>query len=384
MAGVVEDVRDDKISSQSKRGYIGDTLARLRFWALVSGCVFYLVFMLMDLLRFPASLYSITVPIRVVMVMMPLFMATRLHMRGIDPQDRHFMGLLTLIFLNAGLVHSMLVYLTAQYGIDMPKTGLVLIIMYGCLLFGLPNRYSIPALGLILISVNIAYYRIGMSPEAMLLAMVIFVICSVLCLVINKVCMMILSDNFRLIQKLHSGSITDGLTGVHNRHYFDDQLLRIARRSARSGQQVSMVLVDVDHFKVFNDNHGHFVSDQILIRLAQLLDSFTRRPGDFTARLGGDEFVMVFEGLGLAHAHQVCSEVVTAVNAIKIDLNDVSIIQPITVSVGAVHAFSLDRKSVSAFMELADEALYSAKRGGRDRYCLSTLTGELKIVVDQN
>jgi diguanylate cyclase (GGDEF)-like protein len=144
---------------------------------------------------------------------------------------------------------------------------------------------------------------------------------------------------------------TDGLTGVANRRAWDDELPRELARAARSGQQLCVALLDLDHFKAYNDRHGHQAGDRLLKAAAAAWQGRLRKT-DLLARYGGEEFAVLLPDCGLANAMEIAERLRTA--------------QPeITCSLG-VAAWD-DREAVTELVARADRALYAAKAAGRDR-----------------
>ncbi len=157
----------------------------------------------------------------------------------------------------------------------------------------------------------------------------------------------------------------DGLTGLANRTEFDAALERELSRAQRTGSPLSLVLVDVDHFKRVNDTHGHQVGDEVLRQVGGGLERLVRRE-DVAARYGGEEFVVLLPGVdaegGRAFGERVRERLRTDVEAV-----------PVTVSAG-VASYPENARDVDELVGRADAALYAAKRGGRDRVVLSDVT----------
>ena len=166
------------------------------------------------------------------------------------------------------------------------------------------------------------------------------------------------------VQVLAAQSRTDTLTGLANRRGFEEQLQAALARCKRNGQPLSLVLLDVDHFKRFNDQHGHQAGDLALQALAQVLREAARRAGDLAARWGGEEFVLLFEGM----PPQLAADRVQALRAALAALpsgGNVPLVAPLTVSAG--QALARPQDSPESLLQRADAALYRAKANGRDR-----------------
>lgn len=168
-------------------------------------------------------------------------------------------------------------------------------------------------------------------------------------------------------------SAFDGLTGIANRRTFDATLSREWRRSARSGAPIALMVVDVDCFKQFNDAYGHQVGDECLKAVARALAGNTRRPVDLVARYGGEEFAVVLPDTDAQGAAIVAESMRSAVEALAITHRHSTAARVVTVSVG-IAVTRPERSDDGGFATLvarADEALYRAKRDGRNRWHLA-------------
>lgn len=189
-------------------------------------------------------------------------------------------------------------------------------------------------------------------------------------------CMLLLEINrlYRELKHAHARlqafSIRDGLTGVFNRRFFDERYAREIERARRTGRPLSILMTDVDHFKVFNDTHGHQRGDECLIAVASAIARQARRPGDFVARYGGEEFVLVLPDTDRAGAATVSERVRDAVAALRITSAAPSGI--VTLSVGA-STIEHAPPTTDALLRAADAALYMAKNSGRNRVCFSDI-----------
>ena len=172
----------------------------------------------------------------------------------------------------------------------------------------------------------------------------------------------------RTCQQLRALALQDGLTGVGNRRQFDEQLAVEVARARRSRTPLALLMVDVDHFKPFNDAFGHQQGDACLRAVALALAGQTRRPRDLVTRYGGEEFAVLLADTGLREAGEVAARLCTAVAALGI----AHTAPPgcVTVSIG-VAALQSPRDGAEALVAAADRALYQAKAGGRNRVRLS-------------
>jgi diguanylate cyclase (GGDEF)-like protein/PAS domain S-box-containing protein len=163
---------------------------------------------------------------------------------------------------------------------------------------------------------------------------------------------------------LREQAVHDALTGLHNRRYLDETLEKLLTHMHAIGQPVSIVMLDVDHFKTINDSHGHKVGDQVLAMLGTLLaERF--RAGDIVCRYGGEEFVAVLPGSPLEDARAKCEQLREEIAALEVPLVDGGMLH-LTSSMGV--ATSPEHGSEAEWLlQLADAALYAAKAGGRNR-----------------
>lgn len=166
---------------------------------------------------------------------------------------------------------------------------------------------------------------------------------------------------------------TDGLTGVRSRGYFDERLAEEAGRARRSGSELSVVLLDVDFFKRYNDLYGHQSGDTCLRRIAQTLRSGLNRHGDQLARYGGEEFVCLLPSTGLDGALHVARLLGNQVFEQHILHADSLVAPVVTVSMGVCTAAGRDAFAPDALLRGAEAQLYRAKSLGRNRACASAL-----------
>jgi diguanylate cyclase (GGDEF)-like protein/PAS domain S-box-containing protein len=166
-------------------------------------------------------------------------------------------------------------------------------------------------------------------------------------------------------RNLHMLASTDGLTGLANRRSFDKALTRELARCARDGLPLALLLVDVDHFKSYNDSYGHQEGDECLKRLSHLLRGMARRPGDVAARYGGEEFAVVLPNTSAEGGQHFAESLRAAVEALNIP-HCRSSHGVVTVSIGLACELPI-AGSEAAMLQNADAALYSAKENGRNR-----------------
>ncbi len=164
----------------------------------------------------------------------------------------------------------------------------------------------------------------------------------------------------------------DGLTTIANRRRFDEALRTEWMRAVRKKTMLSLILIDIDSFKAYNDNYGHQAGDDCLRKVAQALNSRFRRPTDLLARYGGEEFVVLLPDTLLSGATKLALELNEYINRIHIPHQFSDVADHVTISLGvACCQPGVDGYDANALIEAADRALYEAKRAGRNQVSVS-------------
>ncbi len=157
----------------------------------------------------------------------------------------------------------------------------------------------------------------------------------------------------------------DGLTGLANRRCLDDYLEREWRRCTREQQPLAAILCDLDHFKSYNDTHGHLMGDECLIQVAKALGRAVRRPGDIVARYGGEEFVAILPHTNSDGALRVAESIQNEVRRLRIPHASSDVY--VTLSLGAASMVPTQHNKPEELLAVADKAMYAAKQNGRNR-----------------
>ena len=176
----------------------------------------------------------------------------------------------------------------------------------------------------------------------------------------------------RLRDRLELMSTTDGLTGVANRRGFDACLAREWQRAARARGQLSLIMADIDFFKIFNDHYGHLAGDTCLRAVAQVIAETASRPADLVARYGGEEFVALLPDTDAAGAAQLAEKMRGRLASLDIAHAASEAARHVTISLGVATLVPETRDDPSYLILQADEALYRAKDGGRNRVVAHT------------
>jgi len=161
--------------------------------------------------------------------------------------------------------------------------------------------------------------------------------------------------------------LTDPLTGLANRRHFDQTLASEWDRAAREKHSLAVLMIDIDHFKAFNDTRGHAAGDDCLRAVARALHEHCGRPGDTVCRWGGEEFAVILPGTDLPGAAHVSDELVAMVRGLRIAHGADGAGPQVTISVGAAAALATEGGAPQDLVQRADAALYRAKQAGRDR-----------------
>lgn len=171
-------------------------------------------------------------------------------------------------------------------------------------------------------------------------------------------------SNAFLHRQMERMARTDGLTGLYNHRHFQERLAHEVERSERHGQQLSLLFLDIDHFKKVNDTYGHPFGDKILKGVARRVSKIARRI-DFVARYGGEEFAFILPGTGRGGCNSIAERILTSVRAGRFEHEGTTV--KVTVSVGSA-VFPEDGPTKEEMILRSDRALYLAKESGRDRH----------------
>ncbi len=158
----------------------------------------------------------------------------------------------------------------------------------------------------------------------------------------------------------------DALTGTHNRRVFDERLARLWQRAIREHARLAILLIDVDHFKAYNDRYGHQAGDRALRAIAETLQGFVRRATDLLARYGGEEFGVILYDVDTSQVEEIARRMCRTVASLAIE-DAAGLESRVTISVGAAVIEPAADRAPRGGLQLADQALYSAKVNGRNR-----------------
>jgi diguanylate cyclase (GGDEF)-like protein len=165
----------------------------------------------------------------------------------------------------------------------------------------------------------------------------------------------------------------DGLTGVANRRCFDERLSTEWLRAARGSSPMALMMLDVDHFKLYNDRYGHLAGDECLRRVASAIKGGLLRPSDLVARYGGEEFACILPGSDFEGALAVGNRIEQRIRELEIEHAGSDVCATVTVSIGVAMSLPDPKGDPARLLALADAQLYRAKHSGRGRVCTAAL-----------
>ena len=171
-------------------------------------------------------------------------------------------------------------------------------------------------------------------------------------------------------------ALHDGLTGLKNRRAFDEYLMRLWHAALREERMMALLFIDVDHFKAYNDSQGHLAGDRVLQRVANAVRDIARRPLDLAARYGGDELAVILVDVSWEDAVRLAEQVHALIRDMGVDWHEAGVSRRVSISTGVAHVGSGFKATPLDIVQLADQALYSAKRAGRGRIAVLARPGD--------
>jgi len=171
------------------------------------------------------------------------------------------------------------------------------------------------------------------------------------------------------MKALEGIGLTDSLTGLPNRRSFEDRMEMEWRRAAREQKPLSFLMVDFDGFKIYNDTYGHLQGDSLLRAAAGVFTAWAKRPADHPARLGGEEFGILLPDTELKPALAIAEGIRAAIEGLRLPVKESKKLSSVTVSIGVNSIVPQRNNSITDFIAGADEALYAAKKAGKNRIC---------------
>lgn len=167
--------------------------------------------------------------------------------------------------------------------------------------------------------------------------------------------------------KLENLSFIDGLTGIGNRRSFDEYIKIAWKNARRSKKPISLIMGDIDNFKLLNDKYGHLKGDDCLIDVGRTINSNIRRPLDFVARYGGEEFIVILPETNSEAAFKIAEEIRKAIKALEIPNEDSLVSEHMSMSFGLATIIPNQEDRIEDFIDQADKAMYKSKEMGKNR-----------------
>jgi diguanylate cyclase (GGDEF)-like protein len=275
-----------------------------------------------------------------------------------------------------GFVVTYMAHLGALTGSSYVLAGLVLVVLYGCLFLGLLFNVAVSVAGILIAAHFVTGVAIGLPFDALYYSTAILGGAAAIGGISAYNLEFALRTNFLETRLLNELAERDGMTGLYNRRIFDDYIERLWRQSRRESTNVAVIFVDIDCFKLYNDFYGHQAGDDCLKRVAKCIGRGAKRPFDFAARYGGEEFVIVLYGPPDEYARSVPEQIRREVLELQDPHAGSTVAKHVTVSVGFALATPGTTRSLAGAIQAADEALYQAKREGRNRVVFKDAEGD--------
>ena len=232
---------------------------------------------------------------------------------------------------------------------------------------GLGFRAALVTVALTVVVYGVATVAFELALPLILRSCALFVLVAIACGVVARVLEKTARTSFLESHVIAELAQRDALTGLKNRRVFDEHLESLWQQAIEESRVIAIVLIDVDHFKAYNDLYGHQAGDLALRRVAETLQTFVARPQDLLARYGGEEFAVIVYDVDAFEAETLAERMRRAVGGLALEHRGSRIDSMITISAGvAVVEPSRERRSRGA-LQLADQALYQAKVSGRNR-----------------
>lgn len=280
---------------------------------------------------------------------------------------RYYEIIASVSILLAGLSTIYLAQVASLNGASYMLASVVLINLYACRFLGFKFGVGV-ALATFLVAAHFAAgFLIGLPMRELLYTTAMLASATIIGSVSSYNWESTIRTAFIEQRLLNELAQRDGLTGLYNRRIFDDYIQRVWRQARRDQASVEIIFIDIDHFKVYNDLHGHQAGDDCLRRVALTISRSAKRPFDFSARYGGEEFVLVLYGPPDDYARMLPEQLRKDIIDLAIHHEGSHVAPTITVSVGVALADPSSGRSLTGAIQAADEALYEAKQGGRNR-----------------
>jgi diguanylate cyclase (GGDEF)-like protein len=281
--------------------------------------------------------------------------------------QRHYQWIASTAVIVTGMSVMVISGLAAAAGMPQFQMGDVLVVVYATLFLGLLFRaVMVVAAALLVGFVGIGSY-LGVSGDHLIFASSV-VFATTLMSVLSALRMeRLVRANFIENRLLNDIAERDGLSGLYNRRMFDNLASRLWLQAQRNHEALQIILVDIDHFKAYNDLYGHQAGDSCIRRVASIIARAAKRPFDFCARYGGEEFVLVLYAPSGSDSTALPEQIRRDTLALNIPHTHSDANGILTVSIGSATGYPDTKRSLAGLIQRADEALYRAKQLGRNR-----------------
>jgi diguanylate cyclase (GGDEF)-like protein len=304
-----------------------------------------------------------------------------------EPLQRYFQSIAAVSIIVHGVSVMWISAIAAASGNPLFQMGDVLVIVYATLFVGLLFRGVVTvAVGLVVAFLSVGLL-LGVPALDLEFAGAVLVATGLMAVLSALRVERLLRANFIETQILNNIAERDGLSGLYNRRMFDTLANRLWQQAQREQQPLQVILVDVDHFKLFNDHYGHQAGDHCIRQVAAIIARAAKRPLDFCARYGGEEFALVLYAPSGVDPSALAEQIRRETLALAIPHSHSAAATVVTVSVGSAIAAPGTKRSLAGLIQAADEALYRAKQSGRNRVLhvdagdSDTPTGSFKVVA---
>lgn len=275
--------------------------------------------------------------------------------------------------------------LAAVAGMPEFQMGDVLVVVYATLFLGLLARPVIVVAAALMVGFVATGWLLGVSNDHLIFASAVMFASALMCVLSALRVERLARAGFVETQLLNDFAERDGLSGLYNRRMFDSLAHRLWLQAQRNLEPLQLILVDIDHFKPYNDLYGHQAGDACIRQVANIIARAARRPFDFCARYGGEEFALVLYAPSGGDAAAIPEQIRRETMALDIPHAHANSAGMVTVSIGSAIAEPGSKRSLAGLIQTADEALYRAKQLGRNRVLhvdagqAETPTGAFKV-----
>jgi diguanylate cyclase (GGDEF)-like protein len=281
--------------------------------------------------------------------------------------SKNYEAIVSASVLVTGVTTIYISQIAALDGASYLLSGVVLVSLYACLFLGLQFYIGVATTAILIVAHLIIGAAVGLPLNVLLYTSAIVMATSVIGSISTYKLETALRTSFLETRLLNELAQRDGLTGLYNRRIFDDYIKRVWRQSRREKQSIEILMIDIDYFKIYNDLYGHQAGDDCLKAVARTISQAAKRPFDFCARYGGEEFILVLYGPPADYARSLPEQLSRDIMDLAIEHRGSNVDRIVTVSIGVAIAHASSGRSLVGAIQAADEALYEAKRDGRNR-----------------